>query len=123
MATIAHTLTQTDSQDFNFKRLGTIIVTWAGLGNGDVGKWVDLSNFNDLTFQVRGTFGSGGQVDIEGSNNSGTTAAVLSDLDGNALNVVGAGIDVIREGPQMVRPNVSAGDGTTDLTIILVAKR
>jgi len=93
-------------------------VSWLGLANTDTGVPLDGSNFNDKTVQVTGTFGAGGAVALEGSND-GTNYSVLTDPQGNALTFTAAKIEMVAECPRYIRPNVTGGDGTTALNIYL----
>jgi len=72
--------------------------------------------------QITGTFGAGGTCVIEGSND-GTNYATLADPQGNALSFTAAGIEAILENTKYIRPRVTAGDGTTSLTVTLLASR
>ena len=96
-------------------------VTWSGLLNGDTGTPEAPARFDRITAQVKGTFGAGGSVNIEGSMDGGTTWAVLNDTRGesNALTFTAADIRRANESPLLIRPNVTAGDGTTTLVVIL----
>ena len=104
-------------------------VKWLALGNGDdgtpigggpvTGKSVSLDHYQDRCVQVLGTFGSGGSVSIEGSNDGGTTWVILTDPLGNALTFTSAGMKQITELPHKLRPHVTAGDGTTALDVWL----
>lgn len=105
---------------------GVYQVTWSGLLNTDVGDDVNLSMFPDKSVQVKGTFGAGGTVVIEGSNDGGTTRATLNDSRGEttgALSFTGADVRTVLENTQLIRPNVTGGDGTTNLTVIIVCRR
>jgi len=75
----------------------------------------------DRSVQVHGTFGVGGTVLIEGSND-GTNWYTLTDPQGNALSVTAAKIEAISEPTVYVRPRVTAGDGTTSLTVTIFAR-
>jgi hypothetical protein len=97
------------------------LVTWSGLLNGDDGSPVNLSDFPDRTVQFIGTFGVGGSVNFEGSNN-GTNWIVLTDPQGNSITKTAASLEFTTETPLFVRPNVTAGDGTTNLTVIMFAR-
>lgn len=97
------------------------LVTWTGLLNGDTGTPVSKTDFPDRTVQILGTFGSGGSVNFEGSND-GTNWAILTDPQGNAITKTAAAMEVVTETPRYVRPNVTAGDGTTSLTVIMFAR-
>lgn len=80
-------------------------------------------DYADRSVQVLGTFGAGGNLRIEGSNDGGTTYAALTDPQGNALNVTAAKVEAITEITLLTRPFVSAGDGTTDLDVSIVCRR
>ncbi len=98
-------------------------ITWANMGNGDTGKWVHVGGFADKTVGVIvNAAGSGDSVTMEGSQNGGTNFGDLHDPQGNVLTLTGATIndlEVISETPEAIRPNVTAGDGTTDLTVVI----
>jgi len=102
------------------------LVTWTGLtftttDSGDPVQWVD---FADRCVQVTGTFGTGGSVSLEGSNTGNTNEfIVLSDPQGNALTITAARIEQVLELPRYVRPRVTAGDGTTNLTVTICMRR
>jgi hypothetical protein len=98
------------------------LVTWAACANGDTGSPYELVDTNDNCFTVDGTFGTGGSVTLEGSND-GTHYYALHDPLGNAITLTAAGIKQILETPRYVRPNVTAGDGTTALVPIIRARR
>lgn len=100
-----------------------IKMTWAAMANGDVGSPFDMMNYADRSVQVLGTFGAGGNLRWQGSNDLGTTWATLTDPQGNALDFTTAKIEQVTELAHWVRPNVTAGDGDTALTVILVARR
>jgi hypothetical protein len=114
MATIAPTHAQPSGQ--------TQMVTWAALTNTttDVGNAVELPYAKKLTVQIIGTFGTGGNLRFQGSND-GTNWAALNDVTGTALNFTVAGIEAAVELPRYLRPAITAGDGTTSLTCILCA--
>jgi len=109
-------------QDINNDK-SVMRIVWADLAQNDDGAKVKMSEYADRSVQVFGTFGAGGTVRIEGSNDGGTTWAVLSDPQGNALDVTTAKIEAVTEIVQMLRPRVTAGDGTTSLTVALIARR
>lgn len=99
---------------------GQYVYTWTGLLNGDDGVWIEIPDKSDMTISVLGTFGVGGTLLFEGSNDK-TNEVVLSDPQGAALSFTAVGVRVIQENPRFIRPRVSAGDGTTDLTLIINA--
>lgn len=117
--------TRNATVDYNVsERDNTRLVTWAGLtfttlDDGSPADWVEYS---DRCIQVFGTFGTGGSVTIEGSNN-GTNWAALSDPQGNVLTFTSARLEQVLELPRYVRPRITAGDGTTNLTVTLLMRR
>ena len=94
---------------------------WETLTNGDTGTELTAPNHPDKTVQVGGTFGAGGTVIIQGSNDGGATWATLTDPQDNVLSFTAAGMKVIMENPGMIRPNVTGGDGTTDIDVAIFA--
>jgi hypothetical protein len=109
---------------------GALIITWTGLLNGDDGAPYTIPNRADKSVQVFGTFGAGGSCRVEGTNQQaftpdGTaigslTYAALNDPQGNVLDVTAAKIEQVLENPNAIRPRVTAGDGTTSLTVVMV---
>ncbi len=98
-----------------------VVATWSGLLNTDDGAPIMLPQWPDRTVQVTGTFGTGGTVLIEGSND-GTTYNTINDTAGSALSFSAAGFKVCNEVPLYLRPRVSAGDGTTSLKVAIVLR-
>ena len=96
--------------------------TWDTLANGDTGTSLSAAWLADKSVQIKGTFGAGGTCDIEGSNDGGTTWKVLTDFQGNNVRFTSAGIEQIAENTELIRPNVTGGDGTTALTVIIVSQ-
>jgi len=95
------------------------VVTWAAIPNGNTGDGA-AEDWITCSFQVLGTFGAGGSVQMEGSND-GThyvklSAAALTSA--GFFSALGA-----NERPKWIRPNVTAGDGTTALTVIAFFKK
>jgi len=95
---------------------------WSPLANGDRGSSLEFANYQDRSVQITGTFGAGGSVSIRGSNDGGTTWATLTDPLGNALTFTSTGLKQITELPEYIAPFVTAGDGTTALTVDLLAR-
>jgi hypothetical protein len=97
---------------------------WPAMANGDVGQPFETLDFGDISVQVVGTFGTGGTVILEGSNQSTpTTWATLNDPQGNAISFTAGKIEQVLEMPRWIRPNVTGGDGTTSLAVELWARR
>lgn len=109
----------------NNLRPGVQEVKWTLLANGDSGDWMTFPDLADKTVQVSGTFGAGGTVSIQGTNHSDNSNALIlhaTDAAGTALTFTGADIKVILENPGRIRPTVTAGDATTSLTVIIIAR-
>lgn len=96
---------------------------WEALLDDDEGIKVQMAASADMTVQLLGTLGVAGAVTIEGSNDGGTTWATLKSANGAALVMTALGIELIQPNPEFIRPHVTAGDGNTDLDVIIVAKR
>ena len=94
---------------------------WTGLLNTDTGSPQTGSNLADKSVQVSGTFGAGGSVSIKGSQDN-VTWFTLTDPQGNALVFTAAGMEQISENPRYMRPEVTAGDGSTSLTVTVIAR-
>jgi hypothetical protein len=103
--------------------LGTVkLVTWSGLLNGDDGAAAQWCDYADRCIQVTGTFGTGGSLTIQGSND-GANWGALADPQGNALTFTASKLEQALELPRYVRPIVTAGDGTTNLVCTIMMRR
>lgn len=98
-----------------------VLITWSGLQQGDEGEPVQRVKYADRSAQVFGTFGAGGSVAIEGSN-AGDQYATLNRMQGVAASFTSAGVAQILENTTHIRPKVTGGDGTTDLTVALLIR-
>lgn len=116
MATITPTLTYV-SDDRSVARF-----TWGPMANGDVGSPVSFVEWADRSVQVTGTFGAGGNMRWQGSNDA-VNFSVLTDPQGNALDLTAAKIKAVTELTTKAQPSITAGDGTTALTVTLIARR
>lgn len=103
---------------------GVLKSTWTGLLNGDQGTPLDAPNLPDKTLQIKGTPGVGFSLTIEGSNDGGTTYDPLEDPQGGALTFTTTTdiMEAIQENPGQLRPNVTAGDGTTNVDVIVISQ-
>jgi hypothetical protein len=113
MATIPQTSAPTNTSK-------AYIAKWANVANGDVCASSASAQYADKSVQVFGTFGSSGQVAIEGSND-GVNWAGLTDPQANALVFTGAKIEMVSEATMYIRPVVT-GDGATSLTVLILMK-
>jgi hypothetical protein len=94
---------------------------WSGLLNGDDGTPLEFATHADRSVQVTGTFGAGGTIVLEGSND-GTNYVTLKDPLGAAVSFTAAGLKVIGDLTYKVRPRVTAGDGTTTLVATILMR-
>lgn len=101
---------------------GVRMVQWAALANGDTGQTLEHVEYADLTVCVQGTFGTGGSVTLKGSMD-GTNFFAMSDPQGNALTRTSAALKAVTERPRYIRPECTAGDGTTAITVYLLMGR
>lgn len=99
-------------------------VVWANLLNTDTGAPISIPGAADYTMQVfAANFGVGGTVILEGScEATPTNFFSLKDPQGNNLSFTAAGGELVSENVTHIRPRVSAGDGTTDITVILLMR-
>ena len=105
---------------------GKVTMTWEGLlrSSTDVGSGLNPGAVNGLTCQLIGTLGTGGAITMQGSNDGGTTWGTLQDPAGTAIVMDAIGeMFLIAGRPGLIRPNATAGDGSTDLDVIVVGQR
>ena len=118
MATIDNSALILDENDYS-----VIQYKWETLTTtNDNGRALELPVYPEKTVHILGTFGSGGTVKIQGSND-GTNWIDLTDTRGNTISKIATYLGTIAENPRYIRPFVSAGDGTTDIDVILIARR
>lgn len=100
------------------------VVTWAGLTQAtlDTGDPIEMPASWQRSVQVLGTLGAGGSVRIEGSND-GTNYHVLADAQGVALDINALSTKIVATLTRYIRPRVTAGDGTTSLSVIMLMRR
>jgi hypothetical protein len=104
---------------------GVALVTWTGLLNGDNGSAVEVPWMADKCVHVYGTMGAAGSVSIKGTNKSPIvvgTDPILTNPQGNVITFTVAGMRQVLENPRYFYPHVTAGDGTTNLTVSVACK-
>lgn len=99
----------------------TYLHEWTGLANSENGDSVSFPGAADRTVQVGGTFSTGGEVTIQGSND-GVNWVTLTDLGDNDLVFTAAAIEVIAEAPLHIRPSITGGDGSTAIDVSILAR-
>ena len=86
-----------------------------------------LPGYNQVSVQVEGTLGVGGNLRWEGSNNAavpaGATYQPLSTPQGVALDIAAFGIKTSQDSAVAMRPRATAGDGTTNFTVTALFAR
>ena len=110
-----------NSTHINTPTTVAFVACWAALANGDDGAPMSFAQYTDKSVQVVGTFGVGGSLSFEGSND-GVNWSVLTDPQGNALSFTSSKIKLVSEATAFVRPHVTAGDGTTSLSVFALLK-
>ncbi len=102
---------------------------WETVTNGDVGGPLDDVGggpvFADKTITITGTPGVGFVLDIEGSNDNVNWVTLRNTNDNADLNftaLTAPELHGILENPRFIRPNISGGDGTTDIDIIILGR-
>jgi hypothetical protein len=88
--------------------------TWVAVPNGNQGDAAG-GPYVTASFVATGTFGAGGSIRLEGSND-GTNWFALSPTALTAAGIFAA--LGAAEHPRFIRPNVTAGDGTTAITVV-----
>jgi len=122
-------MTKIDYSDGTLTEGNAGVITWENMANGDYGSSKIAAHIADKTSHVYGNFGAGGSVTLYGSNNaadldiapSAGTWIALQDSLGNELTFTAEGGDLILENYYYICAEVTAGDGTTDLTVSISA--
>ena len=102
-----------------------VIVTWAGLQNGDDGQWVSIPGAVLRAIGRSGTWGTAGSVSLKMSNGdaSGASPITGAQADEGVLSgpFTASGLTTanLYLATASYRPVVTAGDGTTNLTLTL----
>lgn len=120
MAVQAYTRTYNGGVGGDSPNRDIVTLSWT-LANGDSGTPFLVSKWGDMSVQFGGTFGVGGTVVWEGSND-GTNYVTLTDPQGNAISKTAASIEAITEPALYVRPRCTAGDGATSITVHMYAR-
>jgi hypothetical protein len=99
--------------------------TWTGLDLDDSGIPIECVDYPDRTVTITGTFGVGGSLTMQGTNDDlpSSNWLPLTDPQGGAITKTSAAIELISEAPRFIRPLVTAGDGTTSLTVKILCRR
>jgi len=99
---------------------GSVNYSWSGLLNSDAGNPASIvARPNGFAVQAVGTFGAGGSVALQGSND-GVNFFALDDAGGTAIAMTTTKVWRLANLPKYFKPVVTAGDGTTSLAVNLV---
>jgi hypothetical protein len=110
-------VSQQDAPTIALEGIGQGTATW-NLVNGQAGvRFPNVPGYETVFTQVSGTLGSGGSVQIEGSNDGFTWTKLSPAALTSGLPAFFAALGA-NERPKYVRPNCTAGDATTNLTIV-----
>ena len=109
--------TRDDAQGKTFR------ITWTDLLNGDDGEPISFPGAGDFTVHAFGNFTGGGTVILEGT----CTAAAsnffnMKDAQGNNLSFTAADGELVSEVVTHIRPRVTAGGGSTNITVVLLMR-
>ncbi|MBS0379012.1 MAG: hypothetical protein JSS29_11045 [Proteobacteria bacterium] len=99
---------------------GEIALVWAAMVLGAVGAAAPspspaAAGLDSVCFAAEGAFGSGGTLTIQGSND-GVTWTTLTTIPAFTAPGVSQPIS-LRTGPKYLRPVVTAGDTTTNISV------
>ncbi len=77
----------------------------------------------DMMVFAKGTFGASATITMQGSLDGGTTWFTLKDPADADVTLTAAGSKTLRDKPLLIRPNLSSGDGSTDVDVYLMITR
>lgn len=105
----------------------SIYARWDGLLNGDDGQPVQIDEYLLGSLQLLGTVGAGFNLNLQGSNElvpaSYATIAAFSTITATGLVIPAAAALGVPVQVRHVRPIITAGDGTTNVSVILIGLR
>lgn len=99
--------------------------TYADMANGDVGVAIHErhADYSDRVVSVIGDFGVGGSATVKGTPDGGATFHTLTDPQGTDIALTGSKSEQILEGLPEMRPEITAGDGDTELTVVITCRK
>lgn len=97
------------------------VATWANMVNGDSGRPLAVPEAADRCVQFVGTFDTS-TIILEGSND-GTNYEILTDPQGNDISKSAADLEQVVEVTRYIRPRVTAGGASTDISCVLLVRR
>lgn len=125
MASVTPTITRVES----FKD-DCHVITWSSMAVNDHGEAIKMPGSSDKSVQILGTLSVGGTAQIQGSNVvspsetfASTDFVVLTDPQGNDLNINSLKVEMVTENTLFIRPKITGGDGSTSITVSLLVRR
>jgi hypothetical protein len=107
-----------------------VVASWTPLTTTNLdGQAFEMPGWSDRSVHVFGTFGVGATLTIQGSNEATPAAWVTLAAAGDPaedmtfLTAGGNDIKQVLEVCRWVRPLLSGGDGTTNLTVLMLVRR
>lgn len=104
-------------------------VSWFNVPQDDEGLYIELPNHQDKTVHFYGTFG-GATASMYGSNDERAISdpdnaewVLLVDAQANVMSKTSAAMELIIDNPRFLKCDVTGGDGTTAVNIVLCAKQ
>jgi hypothetical protein len=102
---------------------GLRIIQWTGLLNGDDGAPFTVLPFSgSIMAVVSGAFGVGANVNLEGNCDPVTPNWLVLPTAISWTTAGGSVLKSVVDKPFQLRPKVTTGDGTTNLTCTIVAR-
>jgi len=101
------------------------VILWETLTEtNDVGQPFVFSGwYPDKCIQLLGSFGTGGHLTMQGSNDPALAAyAALNDIADSPIDLTAVGFEQILECPYAIRPKVTAGT-SVDLDVWLIVRK
>ncbi len=99
----------------------TVTVQWTGLEDNDTGAPVYLARYADKTVQVTGNFSGSAVMSLQGSNLGTPSWGAVNDAQGVVIAPSTNECMVVGGSPLQIRPNITTGNASTDLTVTIVA--
>lgn len=119
MATVSYTV--------EYESVNCKVIKWTGLttANSDGAPYTLSGKYADKCVHVFGTLGTGGKLDIQGSNEAAPSNwLMVEDQAGANLQISAVPkIKQVLENTLKIRPYVSAGDGSTSFTCLLLIRK
>jgi hypothetical protein len=111
---------------YDFDKMFCLVV-YSGLLSTDVGEAFDSAPYTLMSVQWQGTPGVGFDGDIQGNNEvtpvNWADIAAFSNATASGLIIPAAGTIAYPVATRWMRPNVKAGDGTTNMVCSMFFRR